>query len=92
MEVALHRDAVGNAVLHAVQCLPDKRHTAGVIGGGNAVFGDDEITLEFLCHLAEDAFQCLRVNLVIHLGQLCALRCRQLPLRAVKGAGVVLHT
>ena len=37
-------------------------------------------------------FQCLRVDLVIHLGQLCALRCRQLPLRAIKGAGVVLHT
>ena len=45
-----------------------------------------------ISYLAEDVFQCLRVDLVIHLGQLCALRCRQLPLRAVKGAGVVLHT
>lgn len=35
--------------------------------------------------------QCLRVDLVIHLGQLCALRCRKLPLRAIKSAGVVLH-
>ena len=92
MEVSLHRDAVGNAVLHAIQCLPDKRHTAGIIGGGNAVFGHDQVTLEFLCHLANDVFQCLRIDLVVHLGQFCALRCRQLPLRAIKGAGIVLHT
>lgn len=46
MEVSLHRDAVGTAVLHAIQCLPDKRHTAGIIGGGNAVFGHDQVTLE----------------------------------------------
>ena len=92
MEVSLHRDAVGDAVLHAIQCLPDKCHTAGIIGGGNAVFGHDQVTLEFLCHLANDVFQCLRIDLVVHLGQFCALRCRQLPLRAIKGAGIVLHT
>ena len=92
MEVSLHRDAVGDAVLHAIQCLPDKCHTAGIIGGGNAVFGHDQVTLEFLCHLAKDVFQCLRIDLVVHLGQFCALRCRQLPLRAIKGAGIVLHT
>ena len=74
MEVALHRDAIGDAVLHALQCPPDKRHTAGIIGGGNAVFGHDQITLERFCHLAEDVFQCLRIDLVIHLGQFCALR------------------
>ena len=74
MEVALHRDAVGDAMLYALLCLSDKRHTAGVLSGGNAVFGDHEVALECFCHLAEDVFQCLRIDLVIHLGQFCALR------------------
>ena len=37
-------------------------------------------------------FQGLGVKFIVHLGQFCALRCRQLALGAIKGAGVVLHT
>ena len=91
MEVALDRDAIGDAVLYARQRGLDKRHAAGIIGGSNAVFGYDQITVEILRHLADDIFQCLRIKLVVHLGQLGTLRGGQLPLRTVQRAGVVLH-
>ena len=81
MEVSLDRNTISDAVLHTSQCGLDKRHAAGIIGGGNAVFGHDQITVEILRHLADDIFQCLRIKLVVHLGQLGTLRGGQLPLR-----------
>ena len=74
MEVSLDRNTISDAVLHTSQCGLDKRHAAGIIGGGNAVFGHDQITVEILRHLADYIFQCLRIKLVVHLGQLGTLR------------------
>lgn len=91
MEVPLDRDTIGDAVLHARQGCLDKRHAAGIVCGGDAVFGHDQVTLKVGGHLADDVFQRLRIKLVVHLGQLGTLRGGQLPLRTVQRAGVVLH-
>ena len=92
MAVALHGNTVVQAVFHALQSTADECHPAGIIGGGNAVFGDDQIALKTLVYLADYMFQCLRIELIVHLGQLRAFGAGQLAFRPILGAGVILHT
>ena len=48
MAVALDGDAILDTALDTLQCPADEFHTTAVIRGGDTVFGNDEIALEFL--------------------------------------------
>ena len=91
MQIALDGQALGKAILHTGQRLPDKLHAAGIVAGADAVLGNQQITVEILGHGAQHVGQRLRVKLIAHLGKLRALRHRQLAIGANAGAGVVLH-
>ena len=47
-ELPLDGDTVLDTALHTLQRPADKFHTAAVIGGSDAIFGDNNVSLEFL--------------------------------------------
>ena len=91
IQIALHRQAFGCAVSHALGRRIDKGNAAAVVGGGDAVFGDDQITTEILRHPAQHMGKALGVVFIIHLGLFLDLRHGQGAVRADDGAGIVLH-
>ena len=89
--VALHGNAVGDAVPHPLQGLADEFCPPGIIGSGDAVFRDDQHSFEIFRHCPDHIFQALGIELVIHLGQLRAFGAVQLAEGADPGPGIVLN-
>ena len=57
VEISLNRKSVGDAALDAFQCSFNKRQSAGIIGGGNAVFRYIQGLLEILRRPAQNMLQ-----------------------------------
>ena len=91
MEVAAYGKVITQTVLNTCESYFDKSNTPLVIIGSNAVFCDNQVSLEIFCHLTDDMFQCFRVELIVHLSKFSAVRSGECTLRAHQGAGIVLY-
>ena len=92
MAVALHRNAVGNTVLHTCQSPADEFYTAVIIGSSDAIFCDKDVAMKIFIYSVDDIFQSFGIELVIHLGQFCTVGHTELTESTDPGTGVVLNT
>ena len=90
--IAFDRDTVTHTIFHTCKCAADKYYAAAVIGNSDAVFRNEQITFKIFPYLANHVLQCIGIEFIIHLRQLCPFRAGQLAGWPVQRAGVVLHT
>ena len=92
MDIAAHVDSVGPAARNSGQRRIDKGDAAGIVIGGNAVFGDDDRLADAAGRHADRRLERFGPVFIAHVGQRGALGIGQGAFHPDQRAGVGLHT